>query len=371
MIYFDNAATTFPKPREVVNSVVASLHSDGNPGRGAHTAAMSAATKIYNCRKAAAELFGASPERVVFTSGATHSLNVAINATGMYNGAVLISDLEHNSVLRPVKASGREVRIFKSYTELYGDERDEMILAGLESEADGASVCACTAASNICGASMPIGKIGAFCRERGILFIVDAAQAGGTHDIDMVRDRIDVLCLPAHKGLLGPMGCGIMILGENVNIPPLLLGGSGFDSRATSMPEIVPERYEAGTLPTPLIAGLHAGIEFVLKRTPSAILAHEEELSRFLKEALFDMKRVRVYVPHHDGAIVLFNVDGISSEELAAAFNARGICVRAGLHCAPLAHDTLGSDGALRVSFGVSNTKKEVRSFIKTLEGII
>ncbi len=371
MIYFDNAATTFPKPEAVVNAVVASLRSDGNAGRGAHTAAMSAATRIYECRKAAAKLFGASPERVIFTSGATHSLNIAIGATRLYDGAVLISDLEHNSVLRPVRASEREVRIFNSYTELYGDERDDMILADIESESDGAAVCVCTAASNVCGASMPIGKIGAFCRERGILFIVDGAQAGGTHDIDIVRDCIDVLCLPSHKGLYGPMGCGIMILGEGVNLPPLLFGGSGFDSRSPAMPELPPERFEAGTLPTPLIAGLHAGIEFVLERTPTAILAREEELSRLLKDALDDMKRVHVYVPHHCGSIVLFDVYGISSEELAATLNGYGICTRAGLHCAPLAHDTLGTHGALRVSFGVSNTKKEVRSFIRTLEGII
>lgn len=371
MIYFDNAATTFPKPGAVVNAVVASLRGDGNPGRGAHTAAMSAATRIYDCRKSAAKLFGASPERVIFTSGATHSLNIAIGAARLSDGAVLISDLEHNSVLRPTTASGREVRIFKSYTELNGYERDEMILADIERNADGAAVCITTAASNVCGASMPIGKIGKFCRDRGIFFIVDGAQAGGTHDIDIVRDCIDVLCLPAHKGLYAPMGCGMMILGEDAHLPPLLFGGSGFDSRSTSMPEISPERFEAGTLPTPLIAGLHAGIEFVLERTPAAILAHEEELSRMLKDALADMRRVHVYAPHHGGSIVLFNVDGITSEELAATLNAHGICTRAGLHCAPLAHDTLGTDGALRVSFGVGNTKKEVRSFIRTLEGII
>lgn len=371
MIYFDNAATTFPKPAAVVNAVAASLGNDGNPGRGAHTLAMHAAAEIYAARKAVAALFGASVERVIFTSGATCSLNLAIGAARAREGAILISDLEHNSVLRPARASSREVRIFNSYVELSGDEREAMILEDVARMADGASICVCTAASNVCGADMPISRIGTLCRERGIPFIVDAAQAGGTHDIDVVRDNIDVLCLPAHKGLYGPMGCGIMILGEGMELPPLLFGGSGAYSRSPEMPELPPERYEAGTLPTPIIAGLRAGIEIVQGKTPSAIFAHEEELSHTLKAALLDMRRVHVYAPHHGGSIVLFNVDGMPSEEVAAALDRLGICVRAGLHCAPLAHDRLGSDGAVRVSFGISNTKKEVRAMLRALEAII
>ena len=371
MIYFDNAATTFPKPAAVVGAVTASIMRDGNPGRGAHALAFGAAEEIYACRKAAAAMFGASPERVIITSGATHSLNLAIGASKLYDGAILISDLEHNSVLRPARASGGEVRIFPSFVELRGQEREAMILARLEDIADGASVCVCSAASNVCGATMPIGAIGELCRERGILFIVDGAQAGGTLEINVARDKIDVLCLPGHKGLYGPMGCGLMILGEGITLPPLLHGGSGVDSRSASMPELPPERYEAGTLPTPLIAGLRRGIEFVAKKTPRAILAHEEHLSSMLKEALLDMRRVRVFAPHHDGGIVLFNVDGVPCEELALSLDSRGICTRAGLHCAPLAHDTLGSDGAVRVSFGVGNTEWEVREFIRALEAII
>lgn len=370
MIYFDNAATTFPKPTKVVTAVRESMRRMGNPGRGAHALSMCAAESVYACRRAAAQMFGASPERVIITSGATHSLNLAIGAARTREGAILISDLEHNSVLRPSLASGREVRVFDSFVDLY-EGREEMILSSLEDLSDGATVCVCTGASNVCGATMPIGAIGAFCRERGILFIVDAAQAGGTHDINVERDSIDVLCLPGHKGLYGPMGCGLMILGEDAILPPLLFGGSGVDSRSSSMPELPPERFEAGTLPTPLIAGLLSGIEFVLERSPSAILAHEQRLSCMLKDALFDMHGVRVYAPHHAGGIVLFNVDGISGEEIAAALDERGICVRAGLHCAPLAHDRLGSGGAVRVSFGVHNTEREVRSLVRALEEII
>lgn len=361
MIYFDNAATTYPKPQSVIRAVSDAMKDFGNSGRGAHALAMRAADEVYKCRIAAAEMFGAKPKNVVFTSGATHSLNIAIGAYREREGAILISNLEHNSVLRPAIASTREVKIFDSYPLLSSKERDSMILARINTLSDNAAVLVCTAASNICGLKMPIAEIGKFCREHGILFIVDGAQAGGTIDIDIVRDNIDVLCLPGHKGLYGPMGCGLMILGDNVTLPPLLYGGSGVDSRSQSMPMLPPERYEAGTLPLPLIAGLRAGIEYVRAKSPDCIRAHEEKLSQMLKNQLSDDKRIRIYTPHHDGGIVLFNIDDTDVEDVAAYLDSEGICVRAGLHCAPLAHDALGSEGAVRVSFGAANTAKEVR----------
>ncbi len=366
MIYFDNAATTFPKPMSVCRAVNDSLQRYGNPGRGAHALAMRAADEIYACRKAAADMFNSSPERVIFTSGATHSLNLAIGAHRDCDGAILISDLEHNSVLRPTRASGKEVRVFSSAIRFAGEERTAMILHSIDSMSHGASMLITTAASNICGATMPISDIGMYCRERGILFIVDGAQAGGVYDIDIERDMIDVLCLPGHKGLYGPMGCGLMILGADVCFAPLMYGGSGVDSRAEGMPELPPERYEAGTLPVPLIAGLARGIGFVKRKTPSAILAHEQSLASCLKTALADM-RAHVYAPHHDGGIVLFNIDGVAAEEVSMRLNTLGICTRAGLHCAPLAHDTLGSRGAVRVSFGAHNTVAEVRELYRAL----
>ena len=361
MIYFDNAATTYPKPQSVIRAVSDAVKNLGNPGRGAHTLAMRAADEVYKCRTAAAKMFGAKAENVIFTSGATHSLNLAIGACREQQGSILISDLEHNSVLRPAIASGCEVRIFSSYPELSGAEREGMILVGINALSDNAAILVCTAASNICGIKMPIREIGKFCREHGILFIVDGAQAGGILDIDIVRDNIDVLCLPGHKGLFGPMGCGLMILGENVTLPPFLYGGSGVDSRSQTMPPLPPERYEAGTLPLPLIAGLRAGIEFVRSKSTDSIRAHEQKLARMLKDQLSEDKRIRIYAPQHDGGIVLFSADGKEAEDVAAYLDSHGICTRAGLHCAPLAHDTLGSDGAVRVSFGAMNTEKEVR----------
>ncbi len=366
MIYFDNAATTYPKPPQVIRAVSTSMKTFGNPGRGAHALAMRAAKEIYDCRKAAAELFNAAPERVIITFGATHSLNMAIGAHKYREGAIIISDLEHNSVMRPALASGKEVRIFSSALHMHGDDRTAAILASIDSLSQGASVLVTTAVSNVCGASLPISDIGAYCRKRGILFIVDAAQAGGTHDINMVRDCIDILCLPGHKGLYGTMGCGLMILGKNVELPPFMFGGSGVDSRSKTMPELPPERYEAGTLPLPSISGLRHGIEFVKAQSPAAILEHEKQLAAAMKQGL-DNRRVRIFLPDCESGIVLFNIDGFAAEEVAEFLDRHGICTRAGLHCSPLAHDTLGSDGAVRVSFGIYNTEDEVREFCKKI----
>ncbi len=366
MIYFDNAATTYPKPPQVIRAVSNSLKTCGNPGRGAHSLAMCAAKEIYDCRKAAAELFNASPERVIITSGATHSLNMAIGAHKSREGAIIISDLEHNSVLRPTLASTKEVRIFSSALYMNGDDRTAAILASIDSLSQGASMLVTTAVSNVCGASLPIADIGAYCRDRGIFFIVDGAQAGGTHDIDMVRDCIDILCLPGHKGLYGPMGCGLMILGENVELPPFMLGGSGVDSRSRTMPELPPERYEAGTLPLVLISGLRRGIEFVKIKSPAAILAHEKKLAAMMKQGL-DSSHVRIFLPECESGIVLFTVNGFAAEEVAAFLDEHGICTRAGLHCSPLAHDSIGSEGAVRVSFSIYNTEDEVRAFCQKI----
>lgn len=370
LIYLDNAATSFPKPPEVISSMANSVRNCGNPGRGAHRLAMRAATEMYKCRCAAAELFGASPNRVVFTSGATQSLNIAINAASKMDGAVLISDLEHNSVVRPVIALGKEIRVFTSALYCLGEERTFVILDSILTHADGACILVCTAASNVCGASMPIREIGRFCRERGILFIVDGAQAGGVFDLNVDRDFIDVLCLPSHKGLLGPMGCGLMILGEDVKLPPFLFGGSGVDSKAVGMPELPPERYEAGTLPLPIIAGLRSGIELVKKKTPARIREHEKRLASVFKSNLPE-GRVKVFAPEHTGGTVLFNAYGVPCEELASRLDENGICTRAGLHCAPLAHSTLGSYGAVRVSFGAFNTEADAITAAYAIKSII
>ena len=370
MIYFDNAATSFPKPAAVVRAAADAMRLLGNPGRGGHRLAMQAAETVYACRKSAAALFGASPERVIFTSGATMALNLAIKgAHRQYGGAILISDMEHNAVVRPAEACG-EVKRFDSHPKLWGDERRDAILASAAAMSEGVGVMVCTAASNIIGASMPIHELGELCAERGIFFIVDGAQAGGILPLSVERDRIGALCLPGHKGLLGPMGCGMLILGGDVTLPTLIEGGSGVLSAEREMPPLPPERYEAGTLPVPAIAGLRRGIGIVRMETTEVIRAAESRLAERLKNAL--VRRlggaVKLYAPQHEGGIVLFSPTGMDAETLAARLDACGICVRAGLHCAPEAHARIGSDGAVRVSFGVQNRAREVDEFVRAVE---
>jgi len=370
MIYLDNAATTYPKPISVINAVNEALYRFGNPGRGGHALSMAAAEELYLCRKVAAEMFGASPERVIFTSGATHSLNMAVFSVRDREGAILISSMEHNAVVRPVTALKREVRVFDAAPQLSGDERTIAILSSVSSLSLDAVMLVCTAASNICSVAMPIREIGKYCREHDIIFVVDAAQAGGIYDINVDRDFIDVLCLPSHKGLYGPMGGGMMILGEGVTLSPLILGGSGVNSKSAQMPDYPPERYEAGTLPVPIIAGLRKGIEFVKRKTPTALRKHEQHLCSLLCNKLTALG-VNVYLPSHIGGCVLFNVDGLDSEQVAARLDKQGICTRAGLHCAPLAHKTLGSEGAVRVSFGAFNTEADVKMLTSCLMQMI
>ncbi len=370
MIYLDNAATTYPKPRSVIMAVNEALYRFGNPGRGGHALSMAASEELYLCRKAAAEMFGAAPERVIFTSGATHSLNIAVSAVRERDGAILISSMEHNAVLRPATASRREVRVFDAAPTLTGDSRTVAILSSVSSLSKDAAMLICTAASNICSLTMPLREIGKYCRDNGILFVVDGAQAGGVYDINVERDLIDVLCLPSHKGLYGPMGAGLMILGEGVELPPFMYGGSGVNSKSATMPEYPPERYEAGTLPVPIIAGLRRGMEFVNKKTVKAIREHEQKLSSvFAKE----LKKLGItpYLPEFTGGCVLFNIAGRDSEEISAELNKQGICTRAGLHCAPLAHKTVGSEGAVRVSFGAFNTESDVITTAKALAKLI
>lgn len=360
MLYLDNAATTFPKPRPVLAAMrECCARSCGNPGRGGHLLSMRAGETVYACREALAGLFGCDhPENVVFTLNATGALNLAVKGLAKAGDHILISDLEHNAVRRPVAAlSRRGVRydVFPSYA-CDPDRSDEKILEGIRRALRPETrMLVCTHASNICPVTMPIAKIGAFCRERGILFVVDAAQSAGHLPIDMARMGIDALCAPGHKGLLGGQGCGFLILRDGIRPETLTEGGSGVDSIPAEMPEEAPERYEAGTLPVPAIAGLLAGVTYLRALGVETIGSQLSDWNASLRERLLSLPGVEVLTPEVDGAILLFRCAGIPSERIGAELNRRGICVRAGLHCAPLAHETLGTmpDGAVRVSPGI------------------
>ena len=367
LIYLDAAATSFQKPPEVTAAVKNYLrHQSGNPGRGSHKLALAAAEEVYACREAAADLFGSPhPERVVFTMNTTQALNLALFGTLKAGDHVLCSDMEHNSVLRPLFALRAAGIITYDTFSTFPDapyRTDDMILLDIERKLTPKTrMIVCTHAANICSLVLPIRAIGRLCRERGILFVVDAAQAAGIYDINMERDYIDALCVPGHKGLMGPQGVGMLLSGERLTPSPLIFGGNGVSSLSGEMSAELPERLEAGTLPGPAIAGLRAGISFIRREGVESIRNQETVLGRRLMKGLIHMPHVKVYAPRHEGGVILFSVHGRSSEEVGAFLDRQGICVRAGFHCNALGHKTLGTpeSGAVRASFGYFNTEKE------------
>ncbi len=376
MIYLDNAATSFPKPRRVAEEQLRCMQIyGGNPGRGSHALALAAAEKIYECREELASFFGSSnPENVIFTMNTTMALNTAIKGLLRHGDHVLISDMEHNAVFRPIYKLARDGVITYNVFETFPTNPTrsaEMICASiLEKLRPNTRMLICAHASNICSATLPLTEIGALCRKKGILFVVDAAQSAGHLPIDMTKMQIDALCIPGHKGLWGPQGCGALILGEGIVADTLMEGGSGYNSLEGNMPEEAPERYEAGTLPTPAIAGLLEGIREVNRLGIDYIHSHECALTSRFCERLSVMPKATLYVPERKGSISLFSLQDISSDRVGAFLNERGFCVRTGFHCAALAHATLGTppSGAVRVSPSLFNTTAQIDALCDALK---
>lgn len=363
IIYFDNAATTFPKPPQVIDEIGRCMREYcGNPGRGSHTLAVAAAEKLYECREAAAQLLGApSAESVVFTYNTTYAINTALKGYVPHGSHILISDMEHNAVFRPVSELARRGAITYDIFGSGGGARcvTEEIKRKLRPNT---AAVVCTLASNICSAELPSREIGLLCREHGILFIADGAQAVGHRAISMKNEHIDILCAPAHKGLYGPQGIGMMISAADREGVSVIEGGSGFDSKNPEMPRLLPERYEAGTQNTPAAAGLAEGIGFVRNIGIGNIAAMERELWIRLYSRVGADRRFTVYGERRPSSLMLLNKRGMSASELGRALAERGICTRSGFHCAPLAHKTIGTgeNGGVRISFGVFNTPGEV-----------
>ena len=364
MIYLDNAATTFPKPRRVIREVERCISQYcGNPGRGSHALSLAAATAIYSCREALSDYFGLhAPERVVFTQNTTHALNFAIKGSLRPGDHVLISELEHNAVRRPICRLQQEGVIGYDIFPVVGKSNAE-VLSGIQARIrSNTRAIVCTHASNICSISLPLKEIGAFCHKQKLLFIVDAAQSAGLLPIDMTAMHIDALAVPGHKSLYGIQGCGALLLSDRLLPCPLLEGGSGVDSEAASMPADPPERYEAGTLPTPAIVGLLEGVRSLQNGVDREIASHEQQLFCDLRDHLCSLPHITVYAPEHVGSVLLFNKKDIPAAEVGHQLFAKGICVRTGYHCAPLAHNALGTPpgGALRIGLGRYNTTKEL-----------
>ena len=372
MIYLDNAATSFPKPSAVREAVARAMTLySANPGRSGHPLAVSTAEMVYRCREAAAGLFGAEPERVVFTLNCTHALNLAIKGAMPQGGHLILSDLEHNAVFRPayaMRAAGWADYTVARVT--LGDD-DATVAAFRRAIRPNTAMIVCTMASNVVGYRPPVERLAALAHQHGLIFVADAAQAAGTMPIDIGRLGADFLCMPGHKGLYGPTGTGLLIAASDR--PPLHTlceGGTGSRSADPAMPEELPDRLESGTVNTVGIAGLLAGIQFVRRKTPEALWQAEMRLVGMLYDGLSRIPGVRLYTPRpavgRYAPVLSFNLRRMGSEQAAAALAARGFALRAGLHCAPLAHrhfDTLDG-GMVRVSPGAFNTPGEIERFV-------
>jgi len=378
MIYFDNAASSWPKPPDVLKEVELTMRfRGGNPSRGGHTLSKVAGQTVYRCREKLAEHFGEQPERVIFTPGATYALNFVMKSVIGEGDHFLISDMEHNAVLRVAYALQKKGAMFDTFD---AAAAEQAMLAEIRSKVRKNTVAlVCIHASNVVPLTLPIEEIARQCSRMGILCIVDAAQSAGHREIRMDSAPIDALCLPGHKGLLGPQGCGCIILSPKMAKRmecgrTLIEGGSGILSEDTVMPSQLPERYEPGTQPTPLIAGLYAGVRFLERIGYNEIVQRERDVYSVLKEGLLNMDGVILYMPSQaDGNLLLFNVEGISTSKLGNYFDTHGVCLRSGFHCAPMAHRKLqtGSEGAIRISIGWNNTKKEAVSFLCSLYRVI
>ena len=375
LIYLDNAATSHPKPREVYEEVNRCIRAYcGNPGRGSHPMALAASEKIYECRTRVAAYFHApEAQGVVFTLNATYAVNLMLKGLLHSGDHILISDMEHNAVLRPVvrmaRDMGVEYDVFPTLTAAACRTPAHLCagMAALIKPNTRAVVCAHQ--SNLCSAVLPLAEIGALCREHGLYLLVDASQSAGHVPIDMQRMGIDVLCAPGHKGLLGIQGCGFAVFRQGLLPDTLIEGGSGYASLEATMPDELPERAEAGTLPTPAIAGLCAGLRYLQEQDAALLHAHDCTLFRALRERLDSLGGYRIYLPEHEGSTLTFVKGGHAADRIGAYLGERGICVRTGYHCAALAHRTLHSPegGGVRVSFGPFNTLRDVDALWRAL----
>lgn len=362
MMYLDNGATSFPKPHCVRSAMSEALRSCGNPGRGGYREAMAAAEAVYNCRETAASFFRCKPEQVVFTANCTQGLNIAIGTLVQTGDRVLISGFEHNAVTRPLFALGAKTVV--AGNRLFDwDNTLSQFEAALKK---GVKAAVFTHVSNVFGYILPLQEMAALCRRYGVPFIVDAAQSAGMLDLDMEALGADFIAMPGHKGLLGPQGTGILLCGR---LPKVwAAGGTGSLSREQQMPDFLPDRAEAGTLNVPGIAGLCAGIRYVNQTGVKSILWREQQEAKRCAKGLQQMG-FRVFSGAHQSGTVSF-LPGMDCEETAAILAEKGIGVRAGLHCAPLAHRSAGTleTGTVRVSFGHDANPLQTEKFLKAAD---
>lgn len=368
MIYFDNAATTGKKPQSVIDAVNYSLKNlCANPGRSGHLLSQKAALAVYESRKKTSDFFGSSgAETVVFTANCTTAINYVLKGVLSAGDHIVISDLEHNAVMRPLKSMNIDFSI--ASVSLNSDE--ETLENFKKAIKHNTKMIFCTAASNVIGKILPIKEIGNLCKQKGLLFGVDAAQAAGVLSINMVDMNIDYLCIAAHKGLYCPMGLGILIAQAPIN-RTIIEGGTGTESINLIQPDTMPEMLESGTINLPAIASVNAGIDFVEKHK-ACLLNYENNLVKKLYNSLQGSDIVFYTNPNMNGyaPVICFNIDNIASEHAADILSKNGFALRAGLHCAPTAHKKIGTlkQGTVRFSPSAFNNEKEVDMLVYFLK---
>lgn len=372
MIYFDNGASTHPKPPTVVKAIGTWMQKNGaNAGRSGHRLSMEAAELIYDTRAEYAKLFGiGKPENVILVPNATYALNTVILGLFERGDHVITTDLEHNSVLRPLwhlQNKGINVRVVS--VDFEDDSKTvEKILGAVQKNT---KAIICTQCSNICGKLMPIEELGKR-KPQNVLLIVDGSQGAGTIPTDLSNQKIDYYCAPSHKGLMGPQGGGILIV-NNRSPRPLIFGGTGTESLHLDQPQTLPEHLESGTLPAPICAGMLAAAKYIQQIGIEKIFEHKKVLTKYAYKSMKQISKIELYMEKFQDTclgVIPFNVVGYHSADVGEFLDQQGICVRSGLHCAPLYHMKMGTEnrGMVRVSFGYFNSIREIDMMARSLK---
>ena len=370
MIYFDNAATTYPKPPSVIAAMSRALVKYGaNPGRAGHAMSLETAEAVFGAREKCADFFGAGVENTVFMPNCTFALNTAIKGVLPENSHAVISDIEHNAVLRPLYALSKSAGV--SYNCAVTGDDDSTVAEFERCINRRTKAVICTLAGNVTGRIMPVKRIAALCRERGICFIVDAAQGAGVLPIKL-SDGVNIICAAGHKGLYGPMGTGLLVTDGKYRLKTLIEGGTGSRSKDPAQPDFLPDRFESGTINTAGAISLGAGVDFVNSKGIGNIRAHENALCRRFFEGMAKQPSVKLYSAGFDerfAPVIPFNIGDLPAEKASQLLSDAGFALRGGFHCAYPAHKKIGTpeQGAVRFSPSVFNTMTEVNALVRAV----
>lgn len=374
MIYFDNAATTYPKPEMVIRANMKALVDyGGNPGRAGHKLSMDTAQAVYNAREKCAKLFGAQVENTIFTINCTHALNFAIKGVATRNCHIITTDLEHNAVIRPIYALSKANNI--SYSVVETSLNDDETLNRIEQQINPRTkLLVCTAACNVTGQILPYERIGKLCQAHNICFILDCAQGAGVLPIKL-SNGINIICCPGHKGLYGPMGSGLLITDGKFPLSTIIEGGTGSNSTDIAQPDFLPDRLESGTINATGAIALGAGIDFVNHKGVTNIYHHEMNLCRMFLQNIKSAENIQLYqdkVNNNLAPVISFNVKGVPSTKAAQILSDNGYYLRGGFHCNFLAHKKLGTieTGTVRFAPSVFNSQLDVMRFVGALRKI-